>query len=48
MRTREGREWNASAIFQMLTRVLEVAPQVHASFEWAERKKQLPRVAWNS
>jgi hypothetical protein len=48
MRTREGMPWNQVSVFQMLTRVIEVAPQVHSSEDWAERRKRLSQVAWNS
>jgi hypothetical protein len=48
LRTREGHAWTQVSVFQMLTRVIEVAPQVHPSEDWAQRRKQLERVAWNS
>jgi len=48
LRTREGAPWSQISVFQMLTRVIEVAPQVHPSQDWAERRKQLSQVAWNS
>ena len=48
MRTREGAPWNQVSVFQMLTRVIEVAPQVHSSEDWAERRKKFAHVAWNS
>jgi hypothetical protein len=48
LRTREGHAWTQVSVFQMLTRVIEVAPQVHGSEDWAERRKHLERVAWNS
>ena len=48
LRTREGAPWNQVSVFQMLTRVIEVAPEVHPSQDWAERRKQLAQVAWNS
>jgi hypothetical protein len=48
LRTREGHAWTQVSVFQMLTRVIEVAPQVHPTEDWAERRKRLERVAWNS
>jgi hypothetical protein len=48
LRTREGTPWTQVSVFQMLTRVIEVAPQVHTSEDWAERRKHLSHVAWNS
>jgi len=48
LRTREGAPWNQVSVFQMLTRVIEVAPQVHSSEDWAERRKRLSQVTWNS
>jgi len=47
-RTRDGAEWSALSVFKMLPRVIEVAPQVHSSEDWAERRKQLSHIAWNS
>ena len=47
-RTREGTEWSALVVFKTLPRVIEVAPQVHSSEAWAERRKQLAHIAWNS
>ena len=48
LRTREGQPWTQVTVFEMLTRVIEVAPQVHPSEDWAERRKHLVRVPWNS
>jgi len=48
MRTRDGVEWSTLSVFKMLPRVIEVAPQVHSSEDWAERRKQLSHIAWNS
>ena len=48
LRTREGQPWTQVSVFEMLTRVIEVAPHVHPSEEWAERRKHLVRVPWNS
>ena len=48
LRTREGAAWTQVSVFQMLTRVIEIAPQIHPSEEWAERRKQISQIAWNS
>jgi Recombinase len=48
LRTRDGAPWTQVSVFQMLTRVIEVAPQIHSGDDWAERRKQLAQVAWNS
>ena len=48
LRTRDGAPWTQVSVFQMLTRVIEVAPQVHPTEEWAERRKQISQIAWNS
>jgi hypothetical protein len=47
-RTRDGRPWNAAAVFKLTPRVIEVAPRILSGAEWESRKKQLARVAWNS
>ena len=48
LRSREGAPWNQVSVFQMLSRVIEVAPEVHPSEDWLERRKRLDQVAWNS
>lgn len=48
LRTRDGVPWTQVSVFQMLTRVIEVAPQIHSSHDWTERRKHLTQVAWNS
>jgi len=48
LRTRDGAPWTQVSVFQMLTRVIEIAPQIHTSDDWAERRKRLTQVAWNS
>jgi hypothetical protein len=47
-RTRDGAEWTPLSVFRTLPRVIEVAPQIHSSDDWAERRKQLSHIAWNS
>ena len=48
LRTRDGAPWTQVSVFQMLTRVIEVAAQIHSTEDWAERRKHLSPVAWNS
>jgi len=48
LRTRDGALWSQVSVFQMLTRVIEVAPQIHPTEDWAERRKHLAPIAWNS
>ena len=43
-RTRQGTEWTQTAIFQMLPRLIEVAPRIYGSQDWLERKPNLQRV----
>ena len=47
-RTRDGRPWNAAAVFKLTPRLIEVAPRILSGAEWESRKKQLYRVTWNS
>jgi hypothetical protein len=47
-RTRDGRPWNAAAVFKLTPRLIEVAPRILSGAEWESRKKQLTRVTWNS
>ena len=47
-RTRDGRPWNAAAVFRLTPRIIEVAPRILSGAEWESRKKQLSRVSWNS
>ena len=46
--TRSGGAWDAVAVFKILPRLMEVAPQLFSSSEWAQRKERLTKVAWNS
>jgi len=48
LRTRDGAPWSQVSVFQMLTRVIEVAPHIHPTEDWAERRRQISQVAWNS
>ncbi len=40
-RTREGKEWTPSAVFDMLPRLVEVAPTILTSEEWEALKAKL-------
>ena len=44
-RTRQGATWNAPAIFHLFPRIIEVAPQIYPTEDWADRRRQLFRVA---
>lgn len=46
--TREGRIWGPVEVFRLLPRLIEVAPGIMTSEEWADRRRHLPAVAWNS
>ena len=46
--TREGKPWNAVAVFKLTPRLIEIAPRILSGSAWDARKKQLSRVAWNS
>jgi hypothetical protein len=48
LRTRDGAPWTQVSVFQMLTRVIEVAPEIHLTEDWAERRKHHAQVPWNS
>lgn len=41
MRTRQGTEWNQTAVFYMLPRLIEVAPEIYSSRAWQELKPHL-------
>lgn len=40
-RTRAGREWTQTAIFYMMPRLIQAAPQIFSSEEWRERRAQV-------
>ncbi len=40
-RTREGRDWTPSAVFEMLPRLVEVAPTILTSEEWEALKAKI-------
>ena len=40
-RTREGKAWTQSAVFEMLPRLVEVAPNILPSEEWEALQKRL-------
>ncbi len=38
---RDGAEWTQVSLFNLLPRVVEVAPQIYSSQEWAEKRPRL-------
>lgn len=48
LRTRDGRSWNAVAVFKLIPRLIEVSPRMLSGGEWERRKKEISRIAWNS
>ena len=42
--TRTGSPWNATAVFEMMPRLIEVGSQVFATDGWAERRKRFSHV----
>lgn len=48
MRTRDGKPWNAVAVFKLIPRLIEVSPRMLSGGEWQRRKKEMSRIAWNS
>jgi len=47
-RTRGAQPWTAAGIFKLTPRLIEIAPKMLSGQEWEQRKKQMPRVSWNS
>jgi hypothetical protein len=47
-RTRDGSAWTSVAVFKLVPRLIEAAPRILSGAEWANRKQQLSRIAWNS
>jgi len=47
-RTRDGGPWNSVGVFKLIPRLIEAAPRILSGAEWASRRQQLMRVAWNS
>jgi hypothetical protein len=41
-RTRPGNKWSASAVFELLPRMIETGPKIFAKNEWAGLRKRLP------
>jgi hypothetical protein len=44
-RMREGEEWTATALFELLPRMIQVGPRLFASDEWLTRRARLPKPA---
>lgn len=42
-RTREGRPWTRTAVFNMMPRLIEVGPRIFSSQEWVQRQSKLAR-----
>jgi len=42
-RTRRGTKWGPVSVFQMLPRLIEVAPRIFSSVEWQRRKQAAPK-----
>jgi hypothetical protein len=42
-RTRTGDPWNASALFSLLPRMIQVGPRVFSSGEWLNRRARLAK-----
>lgn len=42
-RTRRGTKWSPVSVFEMLPRLIEVAPRIFSSAEWQRRKQAAPR-----
>ena len=40
-RTRDGREWTQTAIFYMMPRLIETAPQIFSTEEWRARRAEV-------
>ncbi len=43
-RRRDGAKWTQVSVFNMLPRLIEVAPRIYSSEEWAEKKHRLRKV----
>ena len=41
LRRRDGRPWTQVSLFELLPRLVEVAPRIYSSKEWAEREPRL-------
>ncbi len=44
-RQRDGAHWTQVALFNLLPRVVELAPRIYSSEEWSEKRSQLKLVA---
>ncbi len=44
-RQRSGAQWTQVAVFNMLPRLVEVAPRIYSSKEWSEKRHRLRKVA---
>ena len=44
-RTRRGAKWDSAAVFHLFPRLIEAAPQIYPTQDWADRRRQLFRIA---
>ncbi len=44
-RRRSGAQWTQVAVFNMLPRLIEVAPKIYSSEEWSQKRHRLRKVA---
>jgi hypothetical protein len=42
-RTRRGDKWSASAVFNLLPRMIEAGPKIFTKDEWVDRRRRLTR-----
>lgn len=42
-RTREGKPWTRTAVFNMMPRLIEVGPRIFSSLEWEQRRHRFAR-----
>ena len=40
-RTRDGRQWTQTAIFYMMPRIIQIAPQLFSSEDWRQRRAEV-------
>ncbi len=43
-RTREGKPWTPSDLFQLLPRMIQIGPRLFTSEQWVTRRQRLPKV----
>jgi hypothetical protein len=45
---RDGSPWDAVSVFKTFPRVIEAAPQILSGEDWAAKRKEFSRIAWES